>query len=69
MDDFVPRHVTLKIIELLGKCRCELCQKEKKKLEDKLYKNYRLHTDIENPEIKECNKIIEKGIFDGSLDR
>lgn len=38
MDSFVPRHVTLKNIELLGKCRCESCQKEKKRKEDELYK-------------------------------
>lgn len=38
MDEFVPRHVTLKTIKLLSKCKCERSQKEMKKLENKLFK-------------------------------
>lgn len=37
MDDFIPRHRLLDSIALLDKCKCDLCQSEKRKREDKLY--------------------------------
>jgi hypothetical protein len=36
MNDFIPYHVLLKSIELFDKCKCDRCQKEKKKREDML---------------------------------
>jgi hypothetical protein len=35
---FVPDHILLKIISLLEKCKCYLCQTEKRKREEKLSK-------------------------------
>lgn len=39
MDDFIPRHRLLDSIALLDKCKCDLCQSEKRKREAKLYGN------------------------------
>lgn len=35
-EAFIPRHVLLKSIELLEKCRCEECKKRKREIEAKL---------------------------------
>ncbi len=58
MEDLVPRHITLRIIELLGKCKCERCQKEKKKIEDKLYGTNPIKSENFNP--------INERIIDGT---
>lgn len=56
MNEFVPRHVILKSIELLGRCPCELCQKEKKKREDSLFQTAPVkdaYFKLDNPPEKE----------------
>lgn len=35
-DNFVPTHLLLEMIFLLDKCKCNLCQQEKKKREEEV---------------------------------
>jgi len=35
-ENFVPDHLLLKMIALLDKCKCDLCQSEKRKREELL---------------------------------
>ena len=56
MDNFVPRHIILRSIELLGRCKCDLCQKEKKKREDMLFPNKQVKETVIQVESKPPEK-------------
>lgn len=49
MDNFVPDHQLIKMINLLDRCKCDLCQKEKQKREAMLSSNQ----NIDKPPVKE----------------